>query len=284
MVQVRSRCVLVLVLTVMAGAAAADPHPMYLPGHGPARPRATGQMEYFGGPVFSKVKVVSVMWGAAVNATVVSDIAGFFIAATNSTWFDILAQYKTDLTGVNGHAGTDQTISRGKFLQQVVITPHNTKKTLTDVAIQKELKTQIKDGVLPAATANTVYMIYFPPGVTINLDGSLSCQAFGAYHNGITYTKRIGLFYGVMPDCGYSFATETVVSSHELAEATTDNFPTPGSNPAYPQAWNNAEGYEIGDLCEGDYATLTTSTVSYSVQQLFSNLVNSCTTGNYTSP
>jgi hypothetical protein len=92
------------------------------------------------------------------------------------------------------------------------------------------------------------------------------------------------LFYGVMPDCGYSFATETVISSHELAEATTDNFPTPGSNPAYPQAWNNAEGYEIGDLCEGDSATLTAGAERYSVQQVFSNLVNSCSSGNYTSP
>ncbi len=277
------RGVLALTLGLLAGSAAAAPHPMYLPGQGPARPRATGQMEYFGGPVFSKVVVVSVMWGPDVNATVVSDIGGFFTAATNSTWFDITAQYGTNLTGVNGHAGTDQTISRGSFLKQVVIAPHNTSKSLTDVAIQKELKTQIKDKVLPAATKNTVYMVYFPPGTTINLDGSLSCQAFGAYHNGVSY-KKSGLYYGVMPDCGYSFATETVVSSHELAEATTDNIPTPGSNPAYPQAWNNAQGYEIGDLCEGDDATLTTSKTSYSVQQLFSNTVNICTIGNYTSP
>jgi hypothetical protein len=276
-------CAVAVALGVLGGPAAADPHPMYLPGHGPARARATGQMEYFGGPVFSKVKVVSVMWGPDVNATVVSDIAGFFAAATKSTWFDILAQYGTNLTGVNGHAGTDQTISRGSFQTQVVITPYNASTTLTDVAIQKELKAQIKNKMLPSATANTVYMVYFPPGFTINLDGSLSCDEFGAYHNGVTYGKA-GLFYGVMPDCGYSFGYETVVSSHELAEATTDNFPTPGNDPAYPQAWNNSQGYEIGDLCEGQYATLTTRTTSYSVQQVYSNTAASCTTANYTSP
>ena len=87
-----------------------------------------------------------------------------------------------------------------------------------------------------------------------------------------------------MPDCGYTFGDSTVVSSHELAEATTDNIPTPGSNPKYPQAWNTTDGYEIGDLCEGYTGTLTAGKTSYTVQQIYSNAIASCTSGNYTSP
>jgi len=270
--------------TGLTHAAYADPHLMYLPGHGPQRSEQAATMLYFGGPVFGKVKVVSVMWGPKVNAQVVAGIGGFYQAVTNSTWFDILAQYETNLVGVNGHAGTNQTISRGSFAGQVVIAPHNTASLLTDKAVEKELLVQIKAGKLPAPDANTVYMTYFPPGVTITLGGLQSCSSFGAYHNGFMSKLYGGVFYGVMPDCGYSFAGISIVSSHELAEATTDVYPTPGSHPKYPQAWNSSNGSEIGDLCEGTSGTVKTAKGSYSVQQVFSNTVNACTSGNYSSP
>ena len=238
-------------------------------------------MNYYGGPVISTVKVVTVMWNSKVNSTVQSGIGGFFTAATNSTFFDIMAQYATDLTGINGHAGTDQTISRGTWTGQVVLKPHNGATTLTDKQVQKELLYQINHKILPKPDANTLYMTYFPPGYTITLGNAQSCSAFGAYHEGFKNKKFPGIFYGVMPDCGYSFNDETIVSSHELAEATTDAFPTPGSKPNYPQAWNTSDGYEIGDLCEGTQGNLTAGSTTYEVQQLYSNLTAKCTTGNY---
>jgi hypothetical protein len=274
-------CALTLAL---AGTAFADPHPMFLHRQAPQPSQAAPTMLYYGGPVFSQVKVVSVMWGPKVNATVVANIGGFYTAVTNSTWFDILAQYATNLTGVDGHPGTNQTISRGSFVGQVVIAPHNTATTLSNAAVEKELLVQIKTKKLPKPDANTLYMIYFPPGVTITLGKSASCSAFGAYHEGFTSKAYGGVFFGVMPDCGFNFAGTSIVSSHELAEATTDNFPTPGSHPAYPQAWNNATGSEIGDLCEGTSGAVASATKTYSVQQVFSNLTNACSTGNYTSP
>jgi hypothetical protein len=271
-------------LATLAGAAQAEPHLMYLPGHAPRGKPAASTMLYYGGPVFSKVKVISVIWGSKVNSQVVSGIGGFYTAATNSTWFDIMAQYATDLTGVNGHKGTNQTISRGSYVGQVVITPHNTKTALTDKAVQKELLYQIKAGILPAPDANTLYMTYFPANITIKLGQAVSCSSFGAYHEGFMNAAYGGVTYGVMPDCGFTFADFTVVSSHELAEATTDNFPTPGSKPKYPQAWNTSDGYEIGDLCEGSDGTLAAGKTKYTVQQIFSNTTNACSTGNYTSP
>ena len=276
-------------LGCLSGPAMAEPHPMWLPGHFPhslPAPDASGkgEMDYYGGPVFSAVKVVSVMWGSKVNPQIVSGIGGFFSAATNSTFFDIMAQYATDMVGINGHKGTNQQIGRGTFIGQVVITPINGHTTLTDKAVRREIVAQIKAGALPVPDANTVYMTYFPPGITITLGGSQSCSAFGAYHEGFKDPTYGAVLYGVMPDCGYSFADSTLVSSHELAEATTDNFPTPGSNPKYPQAWNTTDGYEIGDLCEGTSGTLTAGSTTYTVQQIYSNSIANCTTGNYHSP
>jgi hypothetical protein len=248
-------------------------------------PMSVGEELYYGGSVFSKVNAVSVIWGAKVNKTTVANIGGFLGAIVNSTYVDQLSEYDTNIVGVNGKQGTNQSIARGTYFGQVQVTPKNTKTSLTDAMIRKEIAYQIKKGTLPAANLNTLYMIYFPQDVTITLDGLVSCQAFGAYHEATS--KKVSpnnIFYGVMPDCGGGFADLTVASSHEFAEATTDNIPTPGSNPKYPQAWNTSDGYEIGDLCEGNYATLTAGKTSYSVQEVFNNTTGACGTGNFTSP
>lgn len=285
-------------LLFAAGGAAAQPashdgayHVFYTPSYAQKIGRVpnlgtTGEMEYFGGTVFSKVKVVSVLWGDQVNQQTVAGMPGFLKAIVNSTFVDQMSIYDTKhLRGVNGHRGSRQTISRGTFLGQVQITPQNQSTSLSDKDIHVELKYQIANGYLPANDPNTLYMIYFPAGVTINLQGLISCQSFGAYH--FATSKResaANIFYGVMPDCGYTFDDHTIISAHEFAEATTDNIPTPGTNPNFPQAWNTSDGYEIGDLCEGTEGQLTTKKTVYYVQEVYLNNIAGCGTGNFTSP
>jgi hypothetical protein len=242
---------------------------------------AKGDMLYFGGTVFTKMKVVSVIWGPHVNSQTVADISGFLKAIVNSTYVDQLNIYDTDLKGVNGRKGTNQKIQRGKYLGQIQITPEHKGLTLSDKDIRAELTYQISKGVLPANTLNTLYMTYFPADITIKLDGLTSCQQFGAYHEAVSSKRTpLNVFYGVMPDCGAGFDFLTIVSSHEFAEATTDNIPTPGTHPKYPQAWNTSDGYEIGDLCEGTEATLTTKSTVYEVQELYLNNIQACGTAN----
>jgi hypothetical protein len=244
----------------------------------------TGAMEYFGGSVFSNVNVVSVIWGSKVNSQTVADIGGFLSAIVNSTYVDQLSIYDTNIKGVH-HKGTNQTINRGTYFGQVQITPKHSGTSLTDKDIRKELAYQIARGVLPAQNLNTLYMIYFPQDVTITLGKLVSCQAFGAYHEAVSSkVTPSNIFYGVMPDCGGGFNYLTIVSSHEFAEATTDNIPTPGTHPKYPQAWNTSDGYEIGDLCEGTQGTLTTDANTYYVQELYLNNIAACGTANFTSP
>ena len=245
---------------------------------------ATGEMEYFGGSVLSNVKVVSVMWGPNVNQQTVNGMPGFLSAIVNSTYVDQMSIYNTHLRGLH-HKGTHQKIERGTFVGQVVITPRNTGTQLTDKMIHKELEYQIGIGALPMNDLNTLYMIYFPNNITITLGHAVSCQSFGAYH--FATSRKVtpsNIFYGVMPDCGYSFNDHTIISSHEYAEATTDNIPTPGSNPVYPQAWNTSDGFEVGDLCEGTEGQLTDGSKTWYVQEIYLNNLNGCGTANFKSP
>jgi len=252
-----------------------------------AQPPA-GDMNYYGGSVFSKVNVVSVMWNKNVLANTQKEIPPFSAALVNSTYIDQGGEYSTKgVKSISGHQGTSQVIKRGTYSGQVVLTPNNTSKMLTDADVQKEIKQQIRAGNLPASDQNTLYMIYFPSDITINLDGALSCQSFGAYHFATIDTRRAKLkniFYAVEPECNSGFGFLTFAASHEFMEATTDNVPTPGSNPDWPQAWNDAAGYEVGDKCGGS-GTLKTSSDSWEVTQFYLNSKHGCsTTATYTSP
>jgi hypothetical protein len=247
---------------------------------------AATTMEYFGGPVFSEVKVVSVMWGKRVLSNTEKKIPTFSAALVDSTFVDQLKEYSTiHHSGVTGHRGTKQTISRGAYLGQTTIIPSNKSISLTDADIQAELQHQIQIGALPPQDPNMLYMVYFPATVTITAYGARSCTDFGAYHSAAPgKPKASNIFYSVEPECGLGFSYITNAGSHEFAEAMTDNIPTPGSNPDYPQAWNTSDGYEIGDLCESYSATLTSGATHWKVQQVFLNSTNACSTGNYASP
>jgi hypothetical protein len=240
---------------------------------------ASGSVKYFGGPVIANVKVVSVIWGSNVARATVVRIGPFLSALVNSNFVDQLGQYSTTIL-----YGTQQTIVRGRFLGQVRITPYDKYPTVNDRAIQVELQKQIAAGRLPKADANTLYMIYFPFNVTDKSLGG-SCVKYEAYHASSSATVQPGnLYYTVMPDCGLGFDELTIASSHEFAEAVTDQIPTPGTQPAYPQAWNTANGYEIADLCEGTKTTLTAGTRRYYVQQVYLDSIAACAKGKFTSP
>jgi hypothetical protein len=249
---------------------------------------------YYGGPVIGNVKVYAVMWGPNVDTTTQQQISGYFTAVVKSTYIDWLSEYNTTGKAVDGRQGTNQTIGRGTFGGLVTIAPVNSAKTLQDTDIQAEIDHQIDGGVLPHPDANTLFMVYFPPGIKIELDGSESCSAFCAYHLNYTSKTYGTVLYGVMPDlggmcsfgCGFlsnRFDSLTAVSSHELVEAITDPIPTPGSTPAYPQAWNTDDGNEVGDLCTEHDTQLTAGSTNYQLQQIFDNSIHDCAPGPYTS-
>jgi hypothetical protein len=245
-------------------------------------------MNYYGGPVFADVKVVTVMWNKHVRQKTQNEIPLFTAALVNSTYVDQLGEYSTKgQHAVNGHKSTNQTINRGTYWGNVVLDPHNKSTVLLDSDIQAELKRQIRKGALPPNDLNTLYMIYFPADITIILDGQPSCVVFGAYHfakNDSAWAKKHNIFYSVEPECNSGFAYLTFAASHEFAEATTDNVPTPGVVPDYPQAWNDATGFEIGDKCSTS-GKLKSDMGRWTVTQVYLNSLHGCsTTATYTSP
>lgn len=253
---------------------------------------APSNLLYYGGPVINKVRVYAVFWGQSIAPSFQKDLAGFYAAAANSSLLDWMNQYATHLKAVDGRDGTRQNITRGSFGGAFVIAPKNTRKDLNDGDLHVEIENQVAAGVLPKPNADTVYMIHFPADVSISIEDHKSCETFCAYHNGFNSAQYGPTFYSVMPDlnagacsfgCGGGFNGTTEVSSHELTEAVTDPFPTPGDKPAYPQAWNTHDGQEIADLCTFGSADLRTPTRTYKLSKIWDNASRSCYGGPFQS-
>jgi hypothetical protein len=129
----------------------------------------------------------------------------------------------------------------------------------------------------PVPDENTLYAIYFPASVSINLDGTTSCNSFGAYHNTLLLRNQANLLipvaYAIIPRCDTKEAVTTISASHEFAEAATDPDIGLGQISYYMvnQLWAFAGG-EVGDLCvsfTGNNDTYLES--GFTVQRSWSN-------------
>ena len=234
-----------------------------VPLHGSARALAPKvQLTYRGGPLLTKVEVVPVFWGAAwsdvePHATA-KRLEAFFRFVVASPYIDQLAEYDT----------AELKIVRGRLAGSVMVTDPAPAARVSDSAIQQMLAAAVARKTLPAPTANTLYFVLLPPGVTVVAGGQRSCQAFCGYHD----RSAGGLYYAVVPapDCAGCLGglkpidALTSVCSHELAEAITD--PVPG------QGWYDDTSGEIGDICAWQNKQLG----SFEVQLLWSNRANAC--------
>jgi hypothetical protein len=237
---------------------------------------AGAHLSYFGGPVISSVKAVPVYWTSAVNFQ--TGLHSFYAGVTNSTYLDWLSEYDTPT----------QSIGRGTATAGIVDPAPPAGTNLTDAQIQAEINRLINAGTVPAPDANTLYMMHFPPGISItDSSGARSCAQFCAYHGTFTRSGAF-VYYGVIPDlaaagcaggCGTSttFNNTTSVSSHELIEAVTDAAVGVATTFSAPLAWYDPTNGEIGDICNGQQGSvLGGDGVTYNVQQEFSNQLSSC--------
>jgi hypothetical protein len=248
---------------------------------------------------------VQVLYGngaflSQVSSTTPPSIGSFFndILGASSGYISLLTQYNTPAAG-----GTNQTIGNGTFegLFQIVPSAANNGSVIDDTQIQAELLAQINAGHLPApvldaaGNMNTLYMIYFLPGVTITnaQRGFTSCVNFCAYHgttsNTLTFNSK-NILYGVFPDlqagsacstsgCSFSsttFDNYTLVTSHELTEAITDPDIGLVTFIAAPLAWYDVNYGEIGDICAPQAGSYTANGTTYTIQLEFSNAASNC--------
>jgi len=146
----------------------------------------------------------------------------------------------------------------------------------TDTALQQLVAAHAGGtGGWPANTANTIYTVFLPSGVTLTMGGGTSCVQFGGYHN----ETQGGVVYALMPRCASvtfpDLQSVTIATSHELLEASTD--PHPQSAPAYvavddeDAVINLAPGPELGDMCEAARAAYQPMLGGFMVQRQWSN-------------
>ncbi|KAJ3310574.1 hypothetical protein HDV04_004917 [Boothiomyces sp. JEL0838] len=237
----------------------------------------SAHLNYYGGPVISKVKVYTIFWGGKAKVKYANQINEFYKGFTNSVMFDMLSQYST----------IGNKIGRGTFIGSFDYAGAVT-GTITDTLIQTTLKSLILACKIPKPDANTYYAIHFAPGITIvQPGGDTSCEEFCAYHSTI---QNVGgyIYYGIIPDQGGNCATGCgndplpfnnlcSVSSHELVEAVTD--PAVGLATAYasPLAWYDPMNGEIGDICNANQGKIVGGNgITYVVQKEWSNKANAC--------
>jgi hypothetical protein len=210
------------------------------------------------------VEVVTIFWGAAwsqpSNGALIGELNQFFDVILASSLIDQLDEYST----------TTAAIGHGRRVATATMATPNVGTHVSDGAIQHFLQQAIStSSSVPSPTANRLYFVYLPPGVSVTQGGARSCQAFCGYHNDISGT----VFYAVMPYPGCAgctgrlsvLAALTTTSSHELCESITD--PIPGTG------WYDDHNGEIGDIC----AWKTKTVAGYTVQQEWSNRANTCT-------
>lgn len=225
-------------------------------------------LTYRGGPLLTAVEVVTIYWGSdwqTNHAALATSLDGFFDGILASPLIDQLQEYSA-------------TIGHGSHVASVKATPAP-RTSVNDTTIRRRIQTWINSrNDVPDPTANTLYFVFLPPGVTVTASGAKSCTAFCGYHDTFTGKNKAGaataIYYAVMPflDCqGCTIAPPrtlldgfTSVSSHELCEAITD--PVPGTG------WYDDANGEIGDICAWQQKQIG----PYWVQKEWSNAQNQC--------
>jgi hypothetical protein len=163
----------------------------------PAAARATNVL-YYGGPITSDSEIVMVNWGPNVPTTVTAGLPPFYADIVQSNYWTVLLQYSSaGATVQGGLPGTNQQLGMGSFAGAFTIMPAvcptGATCTVDSAQIQAELVGQIDAHNLPAPSLdaqgypNTLYVVHFPPAVTIKSGNNSSCVQFCAISTNFDY-------------------------------------------------------------------------------------------------
>jgi hypothetical protein len=205
------------------------------------------------GIVVDHVQVVNVFWGRdfhtgdSLHASV-PYLNQFTKDLVGGPFMDVLGQYGVG----HGHFQGSRLmgwVPRGGFI--------------SDTTIQAALERLLNSHELPAPGPEELYMVYLPPGVTIGEPGYHEnnwTAGFDAGGKEVYHDFNFAAISWAKGELG-----NTVVASHEVAEAVTD--PRVGAGWYNDAAWLSGKGGEVADLAVPNTATLH----GYKVTQLYSN-------------
>jgi hypothetical protein len=242
----------------------------------PAAHASSPQVVDYGGPVVTSPIIVPVTFGSdPLQAEIDKFVAAF---DTTTYWGDVTREYGAS----PAKAGTPVHLTDVPGA------------TVDDAAIQALLADRL-DGThpeWPAASPQNVYVLFYPPGTTVTMQGGTSCTDFHGYHYEVPLKTAGKVAYAVISRCdtlpelpsatGVDYVA--AVSSHEILEAITD--PYPSSAPAYAATDQDHLAFsffglaELGDMCALiGQAFFTPPDFSYPVTRFWSNKIAADTHG-----
>jgi hypothetical protein len=245
---------------------------------------------YHGGPVVKFPQLYASFWGSswlagAANLQRAARLGQFLTDLVASKYMNTLSQY-----GAGSGAGT------GCFMRSNFVS--NVPSSLTGTDLRNTLQSCIDAGALPEPNGNTCIVIYLADELAVNdpTDGIEMCEptndnAFG-FHTFFATTAGNPCYFAVIPgltnacltdscpgnDTGCSLhlaeaqeQRQTQVTSHEFSEMITD--------PELNAWWDANSGAEVGDICNGESATITVGPNTWTVQREYSKTDDQSTNG-----
>ncbi len=237
----------------------------------------SGDLSNHGGPQVPNASFMAIYWnGSVANSTETSTLNNIHYPTLQSQMSAFVQSYPdqanwdnspTDDYTVIQQYGASDYIANSLYPRTDLVDTQNTTGMIKDSQIQTYLKSLFKASRV-VVDENTIYGIYFPPGMKVSLQGT-SCSSFCGYHSTFLYSG-LHIKYAVFPylnctACKLNTLTVadmmTIVTSHEIREAVTD----PQLN-----AWYDRSGYEADDKCAW-HNLYQMTTGSFWVQPEYSN-------------
>jgi hypothetical protein len=233
-----------------------------------APPAAMPLVTDLGGPKLTAPRIVTVSFSND-DPSLVASLDAFDDAITTTSWWSAVAsEYGVGPGGGGGH----------------VVLPMPADSAYTDSirggdsTVRQLVQSMVASGGVPAPDDQTLYVLYFPAGTIVRLDGTSACAPPGTtgWHDVVTVAPADGgapvaAAYAVLPRCGSDLGSMTYAASHEIVEAATD--PSPENAPALQMtdpAWLTF-GPEVADVCIALETNLSATDSGYLVQRSWSN-------------
>jgi hypothetical protein len=224
-----------------------------------ARVLLTAQVTYHGGlfpGIIDHAEVSTIYWGSAwqSNSALFAEakqLNSFYQMLLNSGYMDMLGQYTSNI-------GTE--VGRGSLVSTEIVPDNLSSAPVAESQIWTMLQNEVANQRTGSPDGRSLYVIYLPPGTP---SATAQQYGWGGYHfnvgvptgpdTGQVVSYAVIQYPGTTPGSANTLNNQTVISSHELAEAVTNvRFSISSANTGSGYGWwDNASGREIGDLCEG---------------------------------